>query len=86
MEAGLVGDGCGSLCGLLGAIVLPYLLETACNVPPIWAGCDYLSPICWWWWGWGGGAVAWARGHRLMCEDGTALHTSQGEILVCCPE
>lgn len=29
VETGRVGDGCVSLCGLLSAIVLSYLLETA---------------------------------------------------------
>lgn len=32
VEKGRAGDGCVSLCGLLRAIVLPYLLETACTV------------------------------------------------------
>lgn len=32
VETGRVGDGCVSLCGLLRAIVLSYLLETACTV------------------------------------------------------
>lgn len=31
-EKGRAGDGCVSLCGLLRAIVLSYLLETACTV------------------------------------------------------
>lgn len=32
VEKGRAGDGCVSLCGLLRAIVLSYLLETACTV------------------------------------------------------
>lgn len=32
VETGRVGDGCVSLCGLLRAIVLSYLLETDCTV------------------------------------------------------
>ena len=31
-KKGRAGDGCVSLCGLLRAIVLSYLLETACTV------------------------------------------------------
>lgn len=51
VETGRVGDGCVSLCGLLRAIVLPYLLKTACTVTacfgrPCLFVFDLLGALC----------------------------------------